>query len=220
MNRRQREAVEKNWHARKPIYGDRPLGTKAREIRSIAYVSSYGTADSPSEATTAVSQSLELLGKLGFSCHAFRGAQGDGREEARFWSRPAPTSCCTSATVQCGRRWSPRRKPATSPLSSGSDDRSCTDRTALWLADYVIVPSESDRQHYWQTLGLACFAIPNGTEAGHAHREFFGNIFVQPGLPYIPVPIRGPADRSTGLRRTYVVCPAIEHPAGGVKKLV
>ena len=98
-------------------------------------------------------------------------------------------------------------------------DRSCTDRTALWLADYVIVPSESDRQHYWQTLGLACFAIPNGTEAGHAHREFFGNIFVQPGLPYIPVPIRGPADRSTGLRRTYVVCPAIEHPAGGVKKL-
>ncbi|MGO8745653.1 MAG: glycosyltransferase [Thermoguttaceae bacterium] len=219
MNRRQREAVEKNWHARKPIYGDRPPGTKAREIRSIAYVSSYGTADSPSEATTAVSQSLELLGKLGFSCHAFRGAQGDGREEASFLEQTRPDVLLHFGDSPVWKTLVAEAKTRDIPVVFWLYDRSCTDRTALWLADYVIVPSESDRQHYWQTLGLACFAIPNGTEAGHAHREFFGNIFVQPGLPYIPVPIRGPADRSTGLRRTYVVCPAIEHPAGGVKKL-
>jgi glycosyltransferase involved in cell wall biosynthesis len=36
-----------------------------------------------------------------------------------------------------------------------------TELTPFWKVDYCIVPSEFARRHYWETLGLACKALPN-----------------------------------------------------------
>lgn len=189
MNRWQQEMVEKNWLAGKPIYGDRLPGVKPREIHRIAYVSSHGAQDPTSEAAMAVSQAIDVLGTLGFSCQAFPSPPGDGRDEVPFLDGNRPNVLLHFGVTSVWQRLIAEAKTRDIPLVFWLNDRSCTDRNAVWLADYVIVPTESARRHYWETLGLACFSLPNGKDAAEAYREFFSNIFVQPGLPYIPTPI-------------------------------
>ena len=65
------------------------------------------------------------------------------------------------------------------------------DPAAFKLADYVIVPTESCRQHYWSTMGLASLTLPpvvddENTDLASVYREFFAGITHQPGPPLVP----------------------------------
>ena len=80
----QRRKVERNYEARKPIYGDRPATTKAKAVRTITFASPHCLIDFTSGAAIATLQALRFLSTLGFKCQAFCGSQLDAPEEALF----------------------------------------------------------------------------------------------------------------------------------------
>ncbi len=192
LNPRQQELIEQNWRAGRPIYGDRPPGVKTREIRSIAYVSPHGTLDGTSEAAITTSQLIELLRSLGFSCQAFCGSEREGHKEVLFLEKNHPDVLLHFGANPICETLLAEAKTRDIPVVFWLHDLCYTDRSALRLADYVVVPTEFARQHYWETLGLACFMLPDVADAEHAptatplYREFFRQIFLQPGPPYIP----------------------------------
>ena len=140
-------------------------------------------------AASAASQTLELLGNAGFSCLAFPGRQRDGCEEATFLETSRPDVLLHFGDDPISTKLIEEAKARDIPVIFWLEDLSCTDRTVLRPADYVVVPSKSARRHYWETLGLACVALPKGEGAADAYREFFSNIFPQPGVPYMPARI-------------------------------
>ena len=110
-------------------------------------------------AASAASQTLELLGNLSFSCLAFPGRQRDGCEEATFLETSRPDVLLHFGADPISTKLIEEAKARDIPVIFWIEDLSCTDRTVLRPADYVVVPSKSARWHYWETLGLACFAL-------------------------------------------------------------
>ena len=80
----QREAMERNWRAGRPIYEDGAATTKAKAVRKIAFASPHCLIDFTSGAAIATLQALRFLKGLGFTCQAFCGSQLDAPEEALF----------------------------------------------------------------------------------------------------------------------------------------
>jgi glycosyltransferase involved in cell wall biosynthesis len=80
----QREALERNWRAGRPIYEDGTARTKAKPVRTIAFASPHCLIDFTSGAAIATLQALRFLSGLGFKCQAFCGSQLDAPEEALF----------------------------------------------------------------------------------------------------------------------------------------
>jgi glycosyltransferase involved in cell wall biosynthesis len=80
----QREAVERNWRAGRPIYEDGAATMKAKAVRKIAFASPHCLIDFTSGAAIATLQALRFLKSLGFTCQAFCGSQLDAPEEALF----------------------------------------------------------------------------------------------------------------------------------------
>lgn len=78
------------------------------------------------------------------------------------------------------------------PIVFALHDLTHSNPAAFTPFDYVVVPSESARQHYWQTLGLACQVLPPVARAAEherltpIYREFFSQITHQPGAPLVP----------------------------------
>jgi glycosyltransferase involved in cell wall biosynthesis len=62
----QRATFLANWEAGKPLYGDRPLGPRPREVRKIAFASPHCLIDSTSGAAIATRHALQLLRSTGF----------------------------------------------------------------------------------------------------------------------------------------------------------
>ena len=58
--------------------------------------------------------------------------------------------------------------------------------------DYVVVASESYRERLWAKAGFACHVLPNASGSHDAtpfesiYRNFFSNLWTQPGPPYVP----------------------------------
>ena len=78
---RQREAVEANWRAGRPIFAS-PTQTPRREpVRKIAFVSPRCVIDFTDEAATATRDALRLLADEGFDCQVFCGTQSDELKE-------------------------------------------------------------------------------------------------------------------------------------------
>jgi glycosyltransferase involved in cell wall biosynthesis len=80
----QREAMERNWRAGKPIYEDPTAKIKPKAVRTIAFASPHCLIDFTSGAAIATLQALRFLHGLGFRCRAFCGSQLDAPEEALF----------------------------------------------------------------------------------------------------------------------------------------
>ena len=80
----QREALERNWRAGKPIYGNPPGTVAPKAVQTIAFASPHCLIDSTSGAAIATLQALRFLNSLGFRCQAFCGSQLDALEEAPF----------------------------------------------------------------------------------------------------------------------------------------
>jgi glycosyltransferase involved in cell wall biosynthesis len=79
---RQRESAEANRNAGKPIFGDRPLGTRCRKVQKIAFVSPHCIVDRTSGAAISICETLQFLATLGFQCQAMCGSRLDAKEEA------------------------------------------------------------------------------------------------------------------------------------------
>lgn len=80
----QREAMERNWRAGKPIYEDPTAKVVAETVRKIAFASPHCLIDCTSGAAIATLQALRFLNTLGFTCEAFCGSQLDAPEDADF----------------------------------------------------------------------------------------------------------------------------------------
>ncbi|MHB9049793.1 MAG: glycosyltransferase, partial [Pirellulales bacterium] len=78
---RQRETLESNRLAEKPLFGGRPKGAWLRPIRRIVFASPHSLVDYFNGAAIATSQGLECLQRQGFECQAFCGSRLDAPEE-------------------------------------------------------------------------------------------------------------------------------------------
>ena len=83
------------------------------------------------------------------------------------------------------------------PIVIALDDLAHRNPALFELADYVVVPSQAARQHYWQAFGLASHVLPAVTlpadRAGQPdgfvaaiYRDFFRQVAHQPGAPLVP----------------------------------
>ena len=220
----QRETLERNWRCGRPIYGERPAGMKAKEVRTVAFASPHCLIDFTSGAAIAAMQSLRFLNSLGFRCRVFCASHIDGPKGTPFdeqlanqkiphktadamigsyrarmtvtgqgdvpvvvfqsasthgwWSSEAEAKAFLGAfemfldkhrpEVLITYGGSPITKNLTK-LAKGRDipivfwlcDFGYDDLEPFKTVDYVVVPSEFSRQHYWEKLGLACHVLPN-----------------------------------------------------------
>jgi hypothetical protein len=77
------------------------------------------------------------------------------------------------------------------PIVFAPHDLTHRGAAALMPIDYAVVPSESARRHYWETLGLACEILPPAADpaAIPIYCEFFSRVTHQPGPPLVPVEV-------------------------------
>jgi hypothetical protein len=145
-----------------------------------------------------------LFAKLGkvtlilFHASTSRGYWRDDREAAAFLTaanlfltEQRPNTVWTYGADQVSLAVQQLAKRLDIPVVVAVHDTTQSDPAAFKLADYVIVPCETLRQHYWNTLGLASLILPpvvdaKGSELTPVYREFFAGITHQPGPPIMP----------------------------------
>jgi glycosyltransferase involved in cell wall biosynthesis/GT2 family glycosyltransferase len=81
LTRHQRETVQRNWAANRPIFEQRSAGARSRKARSILFASPYCLADYTSGAAVATHQALEFLNRVDFRCQAFCGSRMDAPQD-------------------------------------------------------------------------------------------------------------------------------------------
>ena len=220
---RQREIVEWNWRAGKPLFGNRPPGSKVQPVQKIVFAAPHFLWDFMSGAAVATAQAMEFLATLGFQCRAFCGSRLDAAEETaveamldrqqiRHETRASRIGGFDARMIHAARgnvsatifrmatsrgRWTGDEeatafyrtwgayldadrpdamltyggdpvaqtmisltKNRDIPVVFGLHNFAYTDPAAFQSVDYVAVPSEFARQHYWANLGLACHLLP------------------------------------------------------------
>ena len=126
------------------------------------------------------------------------------------------TACELSEETAAGRRMDLRRRPGVAEnlklaQAVGHSDRFRAERPdalqpgTFTAIDYVVVPSESARQHYWETLGLACQVLPpvvgplndERPPPDHLRRDLWR--VLQPRFTHQPGPPLVPREAGVGL---------------------
>jgi len=133
-----------------------------------------------------------------FNTFSTRGNWRDSSEAAAFLTaceillaRQRPDAIWTYGADQVSLAIQQVAKRLDIPVLVALHDIGSVDPAAFKLADYVIVPTETCRQHYWTTMGLACLTLPPVVDAKNSdlvsvYREFFAKITHQPGPPLVP----------------------------------
>ena len=139
-----------------------------------------------------------------FNTFSTRGIWRDNAEAAAyltaceiFLARQRPDVVWTYGADQVSLAIQQVAKRLDIPVLVALHDIGPTDPAAFKLADYVVVPTESCRQHYWNTMGLACLTLPPVADAENSdlasvYRDFFASINHQPGPPLVPSLIYNP----------------------------
>ena len=76
-----------------------------------------------------------------------------------------------TATTRCRARCLKLLRRLDIPIVFALYDLTRNDARAFLPFDYVVVPSESARQHYWETLGLALSGVAAGDRPFPGGRE-------------------------------------------------
>jgi UDP-N-acetylglucosamine:LPS N-acetylglucosamine transferase len=81
LTRRQKEIIEANRQAGRPIFGERPLGPCSRPVRKLCFASRHCVIDAGGGAAVSTCEALRLLGIAGLQTSAFCGSWLDTPED-------------------------------------------------------------------------------------------------------------------------------------------